>query len=130
MLRVINVPRRGIGARTIENLQQQAAQRHMNLYDVMKDPIGLSTAVTKKCEMFVDLIEDLRENREHYALEDFLDYVLDTTGYISMLKEDRESGQDRIDNLKELKEDIAQSMIEDPEMTLESYLHGYCSIYG
>lgn len=39
-----------------------------------------------------------------------------------MLKEDRESGQDRIDNLKELKEDIAQSMIEDPEMTLESYL--------
>lgn len=122
VLRVINVPRRGIGARTIENLQKQAAQRHMNLYDVMKDPIGLSTAVTKKCEMFVDLIEDLRENREHYALEDFLDYVLDTTGYISMLKEDRESGQDRIDNLKELKEDIAQSMIEDPEMTLESYL--------
>lgn len=44
----------------------------MNLYDVMKDPIGLSTAVTKKCEMFVDLIEDLRENREHYALERFL----------------------------------------------------------
>lgn len=122
VLRVINVPRRGIGARTIENLQKQAAERHMNLYDVMKDPIGLSTAVTKKCEMFVDLIEDLRENREHYALEDFLDYVLDTTGYISMLKEDRESGQDRIDNLKELKEDIAQSMIEDPEMTLESYL--------
>ena len=122
VLRVINVPRRGIGARTIENLQRQAAERHMNLYDVMKDPIGLSTTVTKKCEMFVDLIEDLRENREHYALEDFLDYVLDTTGYISMLKEDRESGQDRIDNLKELKEDISQSMIEDPEMTLESYL--------
>lgn len=48
VLRVINVPRRGIGTRTIENLQKQAAQRHMNLYDVMKDPIGLSTAVTKK----------------------------------------------------------------------------------
>ena len=122
VLRVINVPRRGIGARTIENLQQQALERHMNLYDVMKNPIGLSTSVTKKCEMFVDLIEDLRENREHYSLEDFLDYVLDTTGYISMLKDDKESGMDRMDNLKELKEDIAQSLIEDPEMTLESYL--------
>ncbi len=31
----------------------------------MKDPIGLSTAVTKKCEMFVDLIEDLREKIEN-----------------------------------------------------------------
>ena len=39
-----------------------------------------------------------------------------------MLKEDRENGENRMDNLKELKEDIAQSMIEDPEMTLESYL--------
>lgn len=96
----------------------------------MKDPIGLSTSVTKKCEMFVDLIEDLRENREHYALEDFLDYVLDTTGYISMLKEDRESGQDRIDNLKELKEDIAQSMIEDPEMNFGILFTRYCLVYG
>lgn len=120
LLRVINVPRRGIGARTIENLQKQAQERHMNIYDVMKDPIGLSTAVEKKCASFVELIEDLRENRKAYSLEDFLDYVLDTTGYISMLKEDKET--DRIDNLKELKEDIAQSLIEDPELTLESYL--------
>ena len=122
VLRVINVPRRGIGAKTIESLQAQAASRHMNLYDVMKDPQGVSTSVEKKCAQFVDLIEDLRENREHYPLEDFLDYILDTTGYNMMLKEDRENGENRMDNLKELKEDISQSMIEDPEMTLESYL--------
>lgn len=122
VLRVINVPRRGIGQKTIEHLQEQAAQRELNLYDVMKDPQNVSGAVAKKCAQFVDLIEDLRENREKYALEDFLDYILDTTGYNQMLKEDHENGENRIDNLKELKEDISQSLIEDPEMTLESYL--------
>ena len=120
VLRVINVPRRGIGTKTIEKLQAQAAQRHMNLYEVLKDPQDFSTAVRRKLDDFVDLIEELRADRENYDLMDFLDVVISKTEYEYMLKEKHE--EDRMDNLKELKEDISQTLIENPDTTLESYL--------
>lgn len=120
VLRVINQPRRGIGAKSIETLREQASKRGMNLYEVMKDPQDLSGAIVKKCQGFVELIEGLRANLDNYSLEDFLDYMLDETGYMMMLKEDHE--EDRIENLNELKADIAQSLKEDPSMTLTTYL--------
>lgn len=120
VLRVINQPRRAIGAKTIEKLQDQAAKRHINLYEVMKDPQGLGNAVVNKCRGFVELIEELRAHRADYSLEDYLDYIMDESGYYRMLKENNE--EDRIDNIKELQQDIAQNLREDPDMTLETYL--------
>lgn len=120
VLRVLNVPRRGIGAKTIEKLQDQAARRHLNLYEVLKDPQDCSTAITKKLNSFVELIEELKQERENHDIQDFLDIVVSESGYEQMLKENHE--EDRMENVKELKEDMAQSMIENPDTTLESYL--------
>ena len=120
VLRVLNVPRRGIGARTIEKLQDQAAKRHLNLYEVLKDPQDCSTAITRKLDSFVELIEDLKKERETHDLQDFLDIVVTESGYEQMLKENHE--EDRLENVKELKEDISQAMIDNPDTTLESYL--------
>lgn len=118
--RVINVPKRGIGQKTIEKFQDQAHEEHINLYEVLKDPKDVSASVKKKCESFVSMIETLKSHREDYALEDYLDYVLETVGYIHMLEEENET--ERLENIKELKADLAQSQKEDPEITLESYL--------
>ena len=120
VLRVLNVPRRGIGAKTIEKLQDQAAKRHLNLYEVLKDPQDCSTAITKKLNGFVELIEELKQERENHDIQDFLDIVVSESGYGQMLKENHE--EDRLENVKELKEDMAQAMIENPDTTLESYL--------
>ena len=120
MLRVINQPRRGIGQKSIENLREEATMCGINLYEVLKDPQQISGAIIKKCASFVSLIEDLRRQRENLSLEDFLEYVLEQSGYKKMLQEENE--EERLENLKELKSDIAQSLREDPEMTLESYL--------
>lgn len=120
VLRVINQPRRGIGQKSIENLREEATMRGINLYEVLKDPQQISGAIIKKCTSFVSLIEDLRRQRENLSLEDFLEYVLEQSGYKKMLQEENE--EERLENLKELKSDIAQSLREDPEMTLESYL--------
>lgn len=120
VLRVINQPRRGIGQKSIENLREEATMRGINLYEVLKDPQQISGAIIKKCASFVSLIEDLRRQRENLSLEDFLEYVLEQSGYKKMLQEENE--EERLENLKELKSDIAQSLREDPEMTLESYL--------
>lgn len=120
VLRVINQPKRGIGQKSIDTLREEATLRHINLYEELKDPMEVSPAIKRKCESFVSIIEDLRSHRDDYSLEDFLDYVLDKTGYMHMLEEENES--ERIENLKELKADIAQSLVENPDMTLESYL--------
>lgn len=120
VLRIINQPRRGIGAKTMESLQEEATHRHINLYEALKDPQTISAATARKCKKFVELIEEIRSHREDYSLEDYLDYVLETVGYYKMLEEENE--EERKENLKELKADIAQSLQEDPSMTLESYL--------
>ena len=120
VLRVINQPRRGIGQKTMDTLQEEASRRHMNLYEVLKNPESVNGATAKKLSKFVELIEDLKYHRKDYSLEDFLEYVLDTTGYKKMLEEEHED--ERIQNLFELKGDIAQSIVENPEMTLEEYL--------
>ena len=120
VLRVINQPRRGIGAKSIEQLTQEGRDRHINLLDVMRDPQTLSSATEKKCRKFVELIDNIRAKREAYSLEDYLDYILNETGYIQMLESDHED--QRLENLKELQQDIAQTLIENPDCTLESYL--------
>lgn len=120
ILRVINQPRRGIGQKSIETLREEATLRHINLYEEMKNPIDVSSAIKRKCESFVTIIEDLRNHRDEMALEDFLDYVIDRTGYKKMLEDENE--EERLQNLSELKADIAQSLKETPDMTLESYL--------
>ena len=86
----------------------------------MKNTKELSKASALKCKAFVDVIEDLRSHRQDYSLEDFFQYVLETTGYLKMLEENNE--EDRIENLKELKQDIASSVNENPDLSLEEYL--------
>lgn len=120
ILRIINQPRRGIGQKTIEKLRDQAQSLGVNLLTVLKDPQDLSSGLKKKCQDFYALIYDLQQHRDTLSLEDFLEYVIEKSGYRQMLEENHET--ERLDNLKELKSDIAQSLKEDPAMTLESYL--------
>ena len=87
---MINQPRRGIGQKSIENLREEATLRGINLYEVLKDPQQISGSIIKKCSSFVSLIEDLRRQRDNLSLEDFLDYVLEQSGYKKMLQEENE----------------------------------------
>ena len=120
LLRVINQPRRGFGAKSLEQLQAEGQARQLNLYEVLKDPQSLSSSIKKKGKAFIDLMESIRSKREEFSLEDYLEYILKTTGYYQMLEQEHED--ERIENLKELEQDIAQSLEANPEMTLESYL--------
>ena len=120
LLRVINSPRRGFGAKSLEQLQAEGQDRHLNLYEVLRNPESLNTSCRKKGKEFFELMESIRAKREDYSLEDYLDYILDQTGYYHMLEQEHE--EERIENLKELRQDIAQSLEENPEMTLEDYL--------
>ena len=91
-LRVANFPPRGIGARTIELLQDSAKQAAASL---MKVADGSKAAVFKK------LIEDLRAEAQGLPLKEMVEVVIAKSGLVEHYKTERE-GADRIENLEEL----------------------------
>ncbi|HZM34394.1 MAG TPA: UvrD-helicase domain-containing protein [Burkholderiales bacterium] len=90
-LRVANFPPRGIGARTIEQLQDAAKQQGCSLFKVSDG----------KALVFRKLIEDLKNETQGLPLQELVDVVVRKSGLIEHYKNERE-GADRIQNLEEL----------------------------
>jgi DNA helicase-2/ATP-dependent DNA helicase PcrA len=90
-LRVANFPPRGIGARTLEQLQDSAKQAGVSLLKVSEG----------KASVFKKLIEDLRNQTQGLPLHEIVEIVIQKSGLIEHYKTERE-GADRIQNLEEL----------------------------
>jgi DNA helicase-2/ATP-dependent DNA helicase PcrA len=90
-LRVVNFPARGIGARTIEQVQDAAKQKGISLFQ----------AAEGKVLQFKKLIEDLKAETQGLPLPEVIEHVVARSGLIEHYKTERE-GADRIENLEEL----------------------------
>jgi len=103
--RIINVPKRGIGATTILRVQQYADEREISFYDALREA-GQITTIGKsavKLEPFVTMIQAFRSKLEFYGPGDLIRDVIETTGYIRALEDsDEEDAEDRIANVDEL----------------------------
>ncbi|MEO6271361.1 MAG: UvrD-helicase domain-containing protein [Lautropia sp.] len=97
-LRVVNLPARGIGTRTLELLQDQARAHGLSLYRAVPLVQGGASA---KLGQFVMLVERLRSQAQGLPLGEAIDHVLELSGLIGFYKNERE-GQERIENLREL----------------------------
>ena len=97
-LRVVNLPARGIGTRTLELLQDQARAHGLSLYRAVPLVQGGASA---KLGQFVMLVERLRSQAQGLPLAEAIDHVLELSGLIGFYKNERE-GQERIENLREL----------------------------
>ena len=97
-LRVVNFPPRGIGARSIEQLQDAARAAGRSLHDAVSAVGGKAGA---NLSAFVAKIDVLREQTQGMSLREIIELVLDHSGLIEHYKADRE-GADRIENLEEL----------------------------
>jgi DNA helicase-2/ATP-dependent DNA helicase PcrA len=104
--RIINEPRRGIGATTVAKMEEYAANKGYSLYRTMLeiDEIdALSDSAKAKIKDFVDLIEELRLAEKSLGLGDLVDVVADKTGYLNMLKNSSDAeSESRVENLLEL----------------------------
>jgi DNA helicase II / ATP-dependent DNA helicase PcrA len=98
-LRVVNFPTRGIGARSVEQLQDHARAANLSLYRAVSTMPG--TAASKLAQ-FVRLIESLRFDTLNLPLPDAVEHVVEVSGLIAHYQTERE-GQERIENLRELK---------------------------
>lgn len=104
--RIINVPKRSIGAATVDKLMQHANEIEDNLYNVMLDVdlVPTLTARNKTCiNKFVDLMENLQILKEQLTVSHLVKAVLEDTGYIKQLENSKEiEDESRLENLKEL----------------------------
>ena len=97
-LRIVNFPPRGIGARSIEQLQDVARAAGCSLHDAVSATTGKAGA---NLTAFVARIDVLRESTLNLTLREIIDLVLQESGLIEHYKSERE-GADRIENLEEL----------------------------
>ena len=97
-LRVVNFPTRGIGARSIEQLQDAARASGRSLYQSVG---ALSGKAGANLQAFTALIDRMRAHTRGMTLRDIIEHMLDASGLITFYKTDKE-GQDRLENLEEL----------------------------
>ena len=113
LLRVLNVPPRGIGKTTLESLRDLARKGSTSLWTAMEDLVTTTAtgrAVTP-LRAFMDLVARLQTALRDKEPAELIRYVLDETGYMNMLR-DRNTPEDvaRIENLEELTRAVAESM--------------------
>ena len=97
-LRVVNFPTRGIGARTIEQLQDAARSSGRSLGQSVAAVAGKGGA---NLHAFVALVDAMRDATQGLTLREIIDHVLHASGLLDFYRTDKE-GQDRIENLEEL----------------------------
>src|SRR6476661_5904047 len=97
-LRVVNFPPRGIGARTMEQLQDAARAAGCSLHDAVSATTGKAGA---NLGAFVARIDVLREQTQDLSLREIIELVLQHSGLVEHYKAERE-GAERIENLEEL----------------------------
>jgi len=101
-VRVVNVPARGIGARTIEVLQDAARRANSSLYSAALHLDSKAGAgVAAKIGTFVKLVERLRFETQAMPLSEMIEHVNHASGLIAFYESEKE-GQERVENLNEL----------------------------
>lgn len=123
--RIINVPRRGIGAATIVRVQEYADERNISFFDALTEADQIMTIgrSASKLKPFVTMIQSFRSKQEFYSLEELVKDVLDLTGYLKELEEsDEEDAAERVENIEELVSKVVAYEQESDEPTLSGFL--------
>lgn len=126
LLRIINVPRRGIGDATLARLQAHAAENGMSLFDVVSNASqveGLSIRFVSKLDELAAIIFDLMNQADNVPVEELIEQVLNKTGYLAELNSERTAqAQSRVDNLMELISVGQEFAKSEEENNLENFL--------
>lgn len=123
--RIINVPKRAIGATSIAKVQKYADDNDINFYDALvqveeQQALGKTGA---KIGSFLDLIRGFRDKLGNASLTELLEEVMDKTGYVKELENEKtDEAKDRIENINELVSKMAQYEEDNSEPTLTGFL--------
>lgn len=123
--RIINVPKRGIGATTLSRVQDYASQESISFYDALRlaEQISSLGRAASKVAPFVTFIQTLRSKAEILSPSELLRDIIDSTGYVKELEaEGTEEAEARIENIDELITKVVSYEEENEEPTLSGFL--------
>ena len=127
VIRIINVPKRGIGTTTIGRVTAFASEHSMSFYDTLKEAKqipGIGKAA-EKISRFIAQMEAFRAMAysEEYSMKDLIDHILEDTGYEEELQEEGEiEAQTRLENIEELINKAAAYEEDSEHPTLDEFL--------
>lgn len=125
LLRIINVPPRGIGEKTVQQLEKWANGRGQSLYSALRaiaqgEPHPLTARAEKPLNDFVSLLQTWIDLQVTMPIGQLLDDVLSRTRFLDYLDTGDETSQDRIDNVKEFR----NNAVNEGNQPLGVYLEG------
>ncbi len=123
--RIINIPKRGIGATTISRISQYAAEQECSFYDAAKraGEIGSLGRAAAKVAPFVTYIQTMRSKAKFLSVPELLKNIIEDTGYVRELEEEHTPEADaRIENIDELISKAASYEKNSDEPTLSGFL--------
>lgn len=126
LLRIINVPKRGIGDASLAKIQAYATANNVSLFEAVSNAAaidGLSSRFVSKLDDLAGIIFELMNLAGEAPVEDLIDRVLRDTGYLEELENERTpQAQSRIDNLHELISVAQEFAASEEENNLENFL--------
>lgn len=123
--RIINVPKRSIGTKTIEKIEAYAKENNMSILDAMDevDDIVSTTKTRESVKKFKLLISSLKTLANVLPVSELLDKVLENTNYKKLyLEENSVENQSRLENIDELKSVVKEFELNSEDKTLSAFL--------
>jgi DNA helicase-2/ATP-dependent DNA helicase PcrA len=104
--RVVNLPTRGIGAKSLETVREQSRARSISMWDAAKVCIATGALAGKGAacvHAFMELVERLGRETAGRELHEVVDHVINASGLVEHYKKDKgDRGEARVENLEEL----------------------------
>ena len=126
LLRVLNVPRRGIGKTTVERLNDAASQLGLPLWEVVSDAEAVRSLGGRSAKgllQFAELIRDLAGRAQNSPPSELVQRVMEQSGYVAeLIAEASDEAEERRRNLQELVNAALQYQEENEEGSLEGFL--------
>lgn len=122
--RIINVPRRGIGDRTLQTLYAYADREELSLYDAVLecDSLDLNEGTRSKLRAFGDYVKELVVSSQETALDKLCEQIVKTSGMYDAYRDGTDEGAAKCANIDEFLASVEEFVKLNPNATLSDYL--------
>ena len=124
--RIINSPKRGIGAGTLDKIKSFANDENISLLNAAKrskENPNLSGSYQSRVKKFADMMDELMKVEESEGLIDLFNKVIEKTGYIKDLEQEQtKEAESRIENIQELYNVVEEHIRDDADNNLSTFL--------
>lgn len=117
--RIINVPSRKIGAKTVKDIETKANENDMSIAEYL---IKNRSTLSGNLNRFGEMLENMLEAKQEMNVFDLISFILKRSGYLDYLNDGTEEGESRIENIQELLTVAINYQDLEPENSLQNFL--------